>query len=159
EALEAIVLLLRSDEPVTYKTDWFELRDAGLNLRPYSRDFEIAVAAMVSPAGPRAAARHGRGPLSSGATPATGLGRPGLHWGIMEESGHASRDDWRLVGPMHIAETREQAARDVEFGLQHWVDYFQKVAALPIAPETGDHERLVDAINSSGFAVIGTPDD
>ncbi len=164
EALEAIILLLRGDEPVTYKTDWFELRDARLNLRPYSRDFEVAVAAMVSPAGPRAAAKHGCSLLSIGATQTKGFDLLALHWGIMEEdsakAGHrASRDDWRLVGPMHLAETREQAAKDVEFGLQHWVDYFQKVAALPIAPETGDHERLVDAINASGFAVIGTPDD
>src|SRR3954466_9188728 len=35
EALEAIVRLLRDDEPVSMKTDWFELRDARLQLRPY----------------------------------------------------------------------------------------------------------------------------
>src|SRR5689334_23599168 len=33
EALEAILLLLDGDEPVTYKTDWFTLEDARLNLR------------------------------------------------------------------------------------------------------------------------------
>jgi len=163
EALEA-VLLLRTDEPVTYKTDWFELRDARLQLKPYSRDFEVAVAAMVSPAGPRAAAKHGCSLLSIGATQTKGFDMLGLHWGIMQERAArfgqvADRAKWRLVGPMHIAETREQAARDVEFGLHHWVDYFQKVAALPIAPETDDHDRLVDAINATGFGVIGTPED
>ena len=164
EALEAILLLLRSDEPVTYKTDWFELRDARLQLRPYQRDFEVACAAMVSPSGPRAAARLGCSLLSIGATQTKGFDMLGLHWGIMEERsaqfGHvARRENWRLVGPMHLAETREQAAADVEYGLHHWVEYFQKVAALPIAPETDDHERLVDAINSTGFGVIGTPED
>src|SRR6201990_1749701 len=36
EALEAILLLLRSEEPVSIETEWFTLSDASLNLRPYS---------------------------------------------------------------------------------------------------------------------------
>src|SRR5439155_23442365 len=36
EALEAILLLLRDEEPVTIKTDWFTLDNARLNLRPYT---------------------------------------------------------------------------------------------------------------------------
>jgi limonene 1,2-monooxygenase len=39
------------------------------------------------------------------------------------------------------------------------VDYFQRVAALPLAPDTTDAAELADAMNGSGFAVIGTPDD
>ena len=42
---------------------------------------------------------------------------------------------------MHVAETEEQAYADVEFGLADWVDYFQRVAALPLAPETDDSTR------------------
>src|SRR5947209_12774981 len=69
EALEAIIRLLRSEEPLTLETDWFTLRDARLQLRPYQRPhFEVAVAAQVSPAGPRAAGRFGCGLLSLGAT-------------------------------------------------------------------------------------------
>src|SRR5213595_261070 len=65
EALEAILLLLRSDEPVTMKTDWFTLDDARLNLRPYTEPhFDVAVASQVSPAGSRAAGRFGTGLLS-----------------------------------------------------------------------------------------------
>ncbi len=69
------------------------------------------------------------------------------------------RRNWRLVGPMHIADTKEQAVADVAFGLAEWVDYFQRVAALPIAPDTANFESLVDALNASGMAVIGTVDD
>ncbi|MEY2455752.1 MAG: limonene 1,2-monooxygenase, partial [Acidimicrobiaceae bacterium] len=65
----------------------------------------------------------------------------------------------RLVGPMHIAETKEQAYADVQFGLAEWVDYFQRVAALPIAPDTDNAADMADAINASGFAVIGTVED
>jgi limonene 1,2-monooxygenase len=33
------------------------------------------------------------------------------------------------------------------------------VAALPLAPDASGHRQLVEALNGSGFAVIGTPDD
>ena len=65
------------------------------------------------------------------------------------------RRRWRLVGPVHLAETREQAARDVAHGLEQWVDYFQRVAALPLAPDATGLDELVEALNASGFAVIG----
>ena len=165
EALEAILLLLESDEPVTYKTDWFTLDDARLNLRPYTHPrFEIAVASQVSPSGSRAAGRFGTSMLSIGATNQQGFDLLGYHWGIVEQRAAefgqtADRHGWRLVGPMHIADTKEQAYRDVEFGLVDWVDYFQRVAALPIAPDTSGAEEIADAVNKSGFAVIGTPDD
>jgi limonene 1,2-monooxygenase len=165
EALEAIMLLLRSEEPVTYETDWFRLRDARLQLRPYQRPHpEVAVAAQVSPAGPRAAGRFGCSLLSIGATSLRGFDALGYHWGIMEERAAqfgtaVDRRGWRLVGPMHLADTREQAAADVAFGLDRWVDYFQRVAALPLAPDAAGHDELVEAITASGFAVIGTPDD
>jgi limonene 1,2-monooxygenase len=165
ESLEAILALLRSDEPVTREAGWFTLRNARLQLRPYTKPhFEVAVAAQVSPAGPRAAGRFGCGMLSIGATSAGGFDILGHHWQTVEERATefgttADRGSWRLVGPMHIAETREQAVADVAFGLEQWVDYFQRVAALPLAPATDNHGDLVEALNASGFAVIGTPDD
>jgi limonene 1,2-monooxygenase len=165
ESLEAILLLLRSEEPVTYETDWFRLRNARLQMRPFTHPhFEVAVAAQVSPAGPRAAGRFGVSMLSIGATSVGGFDALGYHWNVVEERAAqfgqtADRSGWRLVGPMHIADTREQAIADVAFGLPQWIDYFQRVAALPLAPNTDNHVDLVEAMNASGFAVIGTPDD
>ena len=161
EALEVMLRLFRG-ERVTHECEWFTLRDAKLQLAPYS-DFDIAVAAQVSPAGPRAAGKHGLGLLSIGATSAGGFDVLGAHWSVMEERAKefgqtVSRDRWRLVGPMHIAETEEQARADVAFGLKDWLDYFQKVAALPLAPDADDPDEIVDAMNASGLAVIGTPD-
>lgn len=124
----------------------------------------MAVAAQVSPSGPRAAGRFGCSLLSIGATNAGGFDALGYHWGALEDQAKAhgqvpDRRGWRLVGPMHIADTREQAVKDVAFGLGDWIDYFQRVAALPLAPDTTDHDSLVEAINASGLAVIGTPED
>jgi limonene 1,2-monooxygenase len=165
QALEAILLLLRGEEPVNYEADWFTLRDARLQLRPYQRPhFEVAVAAQVSPAGPRAAGRFGCSLLSIGATSQNGFDSLGYHWGVMEQRSAefattVDRNRWRLVGPMHIAETKEQAVRDCAFGLADWIDYFTRVAALPLAPDTTNYADIVDAMNASGLAVIGTPDD
>jgi limonene 1,2-monooxygenase len=165
QGLEAILLLLRGEGLVNYEADWFTLRDARLQLRPYQRPhFEVAVAAQVSPAGPRAAGRFGCSLLSIGATSQNGFDALGYHWGVMEQRAAefattVDRDKWRLVGPMHIAETKEQAVRDCAFGLADWIDYFTRVAALPLAPDTSSYADIVDAINASGLAVIGTPDD
>ncbi len=165
ESLEAMLLLLAGDEPVSYETDWFKLVKARLQMRPYQRPYpEVAVAAQVSPAGPRAAGRFGCSLLSIGATSVGGFDILGAHWDVMEERAAefgttVDRSKWRLVGPMHIADTKEQAIEDVGFGLAEWVDYFQRVAALPLAPDTTNHETLVDALNASGFAVIGTVED
>ena len=164
ESLEAILRLL-AGETVTMETDWFRLVKARLQLRPYQRPMpEVAVAAQVSPAGPRLAGRFGCSLLSLGATTEGGFDVLGSHFAVMAEraeefSTTVDRNRWRLVGPMHIADTKEQAAADVAFGLEEWVDYFQRVAALPIAPNTENFASLVDALNASGIAVIGTVED
>ena len=60
QSLEIVLRLLRSDEPVSYEGEWFTLRDARLHLTPYTLPHpEVAVAAMISPSGPRAAGRFG----------------------------------------------------------------------------------------------------
>ena len=165
ESLGAIMQLLTSDEPVSIETDWFTLKDARLQLRPYTYPhFEITVAATVSPSGPRTAGRYGVGLLSLGATSMGGFAVLGDHWKIWndqaQEYGHTvDRSAWRLVGPMHIAPTREQAFKEIEYGIYDWVDYFQNVVALPLAPEETDPHKWPQALVDSGTAVIGTPDD
>lgn len=164
EGLEAILALFRGDEPVSRETDWFVLRDARLNIGPYSDPHpEVAVAAMISPAGPTAAGRHGVALLSIGTTQKAGIDLLGQHWGVLEEAasgaGHpADRASWRVLSQFHLAETREQAARDVAFGLPDFNRYFAEVAALPLF-QGAEPDELVDAVNSSGAGVIGTPDD
>lgn len=162
EALDAIVPLLRG-ETVNMKTDWFTLNNARLQMTPYSRpSVDIAVASQVSPTGANAAGRHGAGLLSIGATSAGGFNALATNWAICEESAKdngntVDRNNWRLVGPVHIAETREKARENVRFGLEKWLYYFREVAALPLAPTDGTDP--VDALIASGMAVVGTPDD
>ena len=162
QSLAVLVRLLRG-ETVTHKTDWFTLQDARLQMLPYSQPgVEFAVASQVSPTGARAAGRHGLGLLSIGATSTGGVNALASNWAIAEEQAaiHGTQVDraaWRLVGPMHVAETREKARENVRFGLAAWLAYFRDVANLPMAPE-GEGDP-VDILINSGMAVIGTPDD
>jgi len=164
ESLDVILRLLRG-EVVTEKTDRFELRDARLHLTPYSRPhLEVAVAASVTPSGPRTAGRYGISMLSPAATSEGGFNALAYHWGILEETAaeygqSVGRARWRLAGWCHVAETREQARRDVMFGLPDFLHYFQKVVALPGIPETGSPEECLDSMIGIGMAVVGTPDD
>jgi len=163
ESLEAIVALLDGDEPVSREAGWFTLKDATLQLRPYTHPrFEICVAATFSPSGPKAAARFGCGLLSVAATQEAGFDALGYHWGVMEEvaAAHdrtADRRAWRLMGPMHIAETEEQARTDVRYGLEQLQAYLHHILPLPPEDFASLDERL-DHGNATGSMIVGTPD-
>jgi limonene 1,2-monooxygenase len=166
EDTEVLVQLLRSDEPVTKKTARYNLVEARCQLRPFTDPcFEIGVAAIASPSGPRVAGQHGLSLLSIGATLVGDLDLLAMHWDVAEERAAefgttVSREGWRLVGPMHIAETREQALKEVEYGIEAWFDYLQETAAAPQFHPMGDTlEERVAWVNESGVGVIGTPED
>jgi len=167
DAVDIITKLMSSDEPVNFENGRWTLRDARLHLRPYTDPYpEIAIAAVASPSGPRLAGRYGHGLLSIGATTAAGFDVLALHWNVMEErAAHygvtVDRNAWRLVGLVHLAETREQAYKDVEHGMLDWFDYFQHTAAFPqMAVGDGTTVRqCIDFVNQSGLGTIGTPDD
>ncbi len=165
--LDIIMRLLRG-ETVTEQTRTHDLVDAKLHLRPYTEPcFDIAVAGVASPTGPRLAGQHGVGLLSIGATlTKDGFDALAHHWNVIEERAEhygqtVSRRDWRLVGLMHIAETREQAYKDVEYGIESWFRYFQKTAAFPQMGIEGsaDPREMIDFINEAGIGAIGTAED
>ena len=69
----------------------------------------------------------------------------------------ASREDWRLVIPIHIADTREQAMADVDERSQAFnKDYFEDTLGRPRDPSVpGDIRSAVER----GGAIVGSPDD
>ncbi len=164
EGLEVLIPLLRG-ETVTRKTAWFDLHQARLQMNPWSQpSVEFAVASLTSPTGATAAGRHGIGLLSLQALGGTAMKSLAKNWAVAEqiaaESGQAvDRSKWRLVLQVHLASTREQALRDCRFGLDSWIDYFRRVAHLPVLPEGLAGDDLVQAFAETGGAIIGTPDD
>lgn len=163
ESLEAILALLKGTGPVTREAGWFTLRDARLQVAPFTRPhFEICVAATFSPAGPKTAGRFGAGLLSIAATQEQGFDALGYHWGVMEESAADSgatidRRAWRLMGPMHLAETEEQARREVAYGIRDVQSYLSKVLPVPFDSKASVEERI-EAGKATGGFVIGTPE-
>jgi limonene 1,2-monooxygenase len=161
ESLDAIMRLLRCDEPVTLKTDWFEMRDARLHLAPYTAPrFPIAVASTITPFGVMAAAKHGLGVLSIGAGLPGGPEALAGQWRIAEETAAAhgttmDRDEWRVVVNVHVAEDDEQALREVHRGERHeTVAYFEETLGRP----PGHSDDPVREGVKMGTTLVGSPD-
>ena len=161
ESLEAIMALLACDAPVTRKTDWFEMREARLHLRPYSDPhMPIAVASTLTPAGPATAGKHGVGILSLGAGMPGGPAGLAGQWQIAEEEAakHGktmNRADWRMVMNVHVAETDEQAMEDVRFGeRRETVTYFEDALGRPPGRS---QDPLTDGVRA-GTTLVGSPD-
>ncbi len=164
EAFDVIMRLFRG-ETVTKHTDWFICQDAVLQMKPYS-DFDIVVASSLSPSGSKLAGRYGTGLLSIAATEPAAFQVLDYNYNVWQEeaqlNGHtAPRDKWRLMGPMHIAETYEQAKKNCEYGLQWVFDYLSHIIPTgdPSAPPPPtDYSDFIDYANETGRMVIGTPE-
>jgi len=161
QAIE-VILKLFAGERVTHKTDWFTLVDAKCQLRPFTWPHpEIAVASSVTPSGGKLAGRHGFGMLCVAATQEGGYDALGINWQVANETAaeHGRTMDpekLRLVGPVHIAETREEAMQNIKFGFEKWSDYFAGITGNIAGRQQGG--SVEDAIKA-GVIVVGTPDD
>ena len=165
ESLDAIMRLFTETEPITYKTDWFELNDAVLQLRPYQKPhIPVTVASVQSPAGVTLAGKHGAGVISLSiprdTIRATSLGDL---WDIAEETAaeHGKtmhREEWGLVMGCHLAETREQALEDIRIGSARVVtEYFGETLGNPV-PDT-PFENIAEHMRENHQWIVGTPDD
>jgi limonene 1,2-monooxygenase len=165
EALGIIIRLFESAEPLTYKSDWFQLYEGVLQLRPYQEpSIPIAVASVQSPAGVRLAGKYGASVLSLSIPRAT-VRQTSLKelWAIGEETAaeHGKtlrREDWRLVVTCHLAESRKEAIEDVRGGGGREVtEYFRDTLGHP-APDLPP-DQIVDHMVAQNQWIIGTPED
>lgn len=168
EAAEVILPLLRG-EVVSRSTNWFTLDEARLQLRPFSHDaIEVAVASTSSPTGATLAGRLGLSILSLAATDPTGFDALDTNWGhfertAIEHGNPVDRDRWRVVATMHLAETREQAEREMEHGVLTLCGYFEGMSNAKMPWAGSAHEALThwttNGYPNFGVATVGTPDD
>ncbi len=162
EALGAILALFRG-ETVNMETDWFTLRDARLQLAPYTYPhMPVAVASQFSPAGPTTAGKYGAGVLSIAVSQPGGLISLTKTWQMVTDAADkagqtVNRDEWRLVMPIHLADSREEALRDVADGSARWNhDYFEGTLGRPVDPSIATD---IESTVKRGGAIVGTPDD
>jgi limonene 1,2-monooxygenase len=167
EAMGIILRLFTEDEPITYKSDWFELREAMLQLKPYQRPYmPLAVASVQSPAGVAMAGKYGAAVLTITVPrdPSAGPSNLKALWEIAETSAAehgqtVDRHDWRLAVPTYLAEDRDQALQEVKLGAGRYLREYSEGTNGRKAAFDGPLEDVAEFMRDNGSWIIGTPDD
>jgi limonene 1,2-monooxygenase len=170
EGLEAVIRLFTEPGGITIDGSYFKMRDAHLQVKPFQQPhLPIFVANTISPSGMVAAGRLGCGVLSVAAFSQGGLEGLPKRWQMAEETAAeygktVDRKNWRLVFPVHLAESTKEAADDVREGGNAWIQkYFIETLAARIQfeeyPGQPAEEMTVDRMIGRGGAIVGTPDD
>jgi limonene 1,2-monooxygenase len=166
ESLGVIMRLFTETEPFNHDGEWFTLRDAVLQVRPYQDPYPpVFLTSMESPAGPALAGRVGGGILSLSVAKASGaVADLASQWAVAEQEAAragttVSRANWRLVVPIHLAESRKEALDDVcEGAASFLLDYVEATTGRP-SPVPGPRDMVAQQMAERGSWIIGTPDD
>ncbi|MBB4910643.1 LLM class flavin-dependent oxidoreductase [Actinophytocola algeriensis] len=169
EAVEVICRLLRGEE-VTATTDWYSLHDARLQLRPFRDPVEVVVASAATPFGMRLAGRLGINAMSHVAPPwgavragqSIGAERLPSQWEhLVEAADHpVDRSDWRLVVPVHVSDSVEQAKAELLEGWRHQrTDLYNRTLGVPIPSSEVAQDKAFDYTVAEGGLIIGSPED
>ena len=165
EGLGVIKRLFTETEPFSVKSDWFELNDGMLQIRPYQHpSIPLVVASVQTPAGVTTAGKHGAGVLSL-STPRGMVRETSLAelWSIAEQTAEEygnemRREEWRLSIPIHLADSREEAMEDVRRGHRNVTrEYFDKTLGHA-SPDVAD-DCLLEYVMERHGVIVGTPDD
>ncbi|WP_035805223.1 LLM class flavin-dependent oxidoreductase [Kitasatospora mediocidica] len=173
EALPTVLELVNGESRITQKTDWFELRDAKLQLPRFGpAPIEVAMATSgTSVSGPRLVGQYGLSMtsfalpfslLTPGSTDHIGLAQ---QWKHVEEAADeygqsVSRDNWRIALPVHVGETTKQAYDDVREGYDRWLfEYFAKAAGRNVIGPDDDRATMLEARVAAGGALVGSVED
>src|SRR6266851_201424 len=170
EGLEAVMRLFNEDGGISIDGSYFKMHDAHLQVKPYQKPhMPIVVANTISPSGMVAAGTLGCGVLSIASFAKGGVEILPKRWQIAEETAAENgktvdRKNWRLVFPIHLAESRKEALDDVREGANRWIqEYFIDTLAARIQfeeyPGQPREEMNIDRMIGRGGAIIGTPDD
>jgi limonene 1,2-monooxygenase len=125
----------------------------------------VAVASVRSPAGPALAGKHGAAVLSM-SVPRETEARADINylWSVAEDSAaeHGQtvrRDEWRLVLPVHLAESRDEAINDLRMGAGRFNrEYLGETLGRPMEFD-GPVDKILERLVETGEWIVGTPDD
>jgi limonene 1,2-monooxygenase len=169
EGVKAIQRLFEEDGGITIDGSYFKLRDAHLQVKPYQKPMPIFVANTFSPSGMVAAGQLGCGVLSIATFAPGGMNDLPKRWEMAEEIAAENgktvdRKNWRLVFPVHLADSKEEALKDIREGANAWIQkYFVETLAANIQfeeyPGQPPSELTIDRMAARGGVIIGTPDD
>ena len=70
-----------------------------------------------------------------------------------------NRDDWRLVLPVHLAESREEALDEARIGAGRYLREYSEQTNGRKEGFDGPLEKIIDHMAETGSWIVGTPDD
>jgi limonene 1,2-monooxygenase len=156
ESIDVMMRLLEEDEPVSVTSDWFELKDTTLQLRPYTEPhMPFAVASTHRPNVEFMGRTGGKvlmGPLP-GRVPEV---FENLQRGAEPAGKDASRDQIELSYMLHVAETRDNAMEAFREGaIRERYEFVSGVNGTP-EPDGSPEDWYAGYVESN---LIGSPAD
>lgn len=156
ESISAMERLLYDQGPVSMNTDWFELRDAVLQLRPFTEPHMPIAMATSNPENIETLGRLGGYVLTGPIPERVEMIHESLELGAAKVGREASRGQIMLSYAMHLAPTREEAVQSFRKGaITEQYDFNVAVNGRP-RPE-GDPDAWYDTF--VGRNLIGSPED
>ena len=156
ESLDVMLRLLEGSGPVSAETDWFELHDAVLQMRPYTVPHMPMAVASTDPRNVGLMGRLG-GTVLMGPTPAkvTDVLEP-LENGAEEAGRDASRDQIMLSYVLHLADSREEAVASFREGaIREFYEFQVGVNGRP-RPDGDPQDWYQGYVQRN---IIGSPED
>jgi len=165
EAVDVIVRLLESEEPISHQGEYWQFEDMQLQLRSFQQPrLPLAMPSAATPANLEMIGRNNMIWMSP-----TGKNRPDArkNWEIVEkgarEAGRiADRDNWRIATYMYLSDSVEKAWDEVREGIMREAEYFSAIGLRGHYAEYEGQpfsEFTPESCADRRDWVIGTPDD
>ena len=168
EAIDVIVRLLESEEPISHEGRFWQFRDMRLQLRSFQQPrLPLAMPSAATDRNLELIGRHGMIWLSPAGKAGRGARKPAERWAVVEKAAKAAgrtpdRGNWRIVTNMYLAESANQAWDDVRSGMMKETEYLSMIGLRALYqqnPGQTFEEFTPESIVDRRDWVIGTPDD
>ncbi len=169
EAIDVIVRLLETTEPISHRGEFWSFEDLRLQLPSYQQPrLPLAIASSGTPANLELAGRHGMLLLQPvGKNLAAHYGDAKSQWAQVEAGATAAgktadRGNWRLATAIHLAETRDRAWDEAAEGIMSEAEYFSAIGLKPAYeayPGQPFEQFTPESCVERRDFVVGTPDD
>ena len=168
ESVDIVVRLLESPEPIDYEGRFWSFKQMRLQLRSYQQPrMPLAIASSGNAISLELAAKYNMLFLSPAGKNVRNNQTKAEQWhkieAIAAQHGTAtSRDNWRIATCVHLADSKEEAWRDVEANITRDMEYFVAIGLkAPYESYPGQPASEITARSGADRRdwIIGTPDD
>jgi limonene 1,2-monooxygenase len=166
--VDIIVRLLESPDPIDYDGEFWRFKQMRLQLRSYQQPrMPLAIASSGNSISLELAAKYGMLLLSPAGKNKRNNQSKSEQWNTVEviaaKNGvKTSRENWRLATCIYLADSREEAWRDVEESIRRDMEYFFAIGLkAPYESYPGQPAREITPRSGADRRdwIIGTPDD